>query len=151
MKLLRLRTFSSSDPEPQAKSKTLASRSFLPVAGSWLSSVTIADRMSDTCWGYRTRRPSCPSRRRIGRRDSMLRASIRVSSLAMASQMIALNEAAMDCMKRAAVPGQTPYACEFNLRMAGKLNRAFVLSLEALDRRRGKPPPHPAEVLLGSA
>ncbi len=42
---MRLRTFSSSEPEPQAKSNTLSSRSFLPVFGSWLSSVTMPERM----------------------------------------------------------------------------------------------------------
>lgn len=56
----------------------------------------------------------------------------------LASQMVALNEAAMECMKRAAIPDQVLYARKFNLQMAVKLNRAFVLSMEALDRRRGK-------------
>ena len=37
-----VRTFSSSEPEPQAKSNTLSSRFRLPVFGSWLSSVTMA-------------------------------------------------------------------------------------------------------------
>ncbi len=48
---MRLRTFSSSEPEPQAKSITLSSRFFLPVFGSWLSSVTMAERMSEICCG----------------------------------------------------------------------------------------------------
>ena len=43
---MRLRTFSSSEPEPQAKSITLARCFRWPVSGSWLSSVTIAERMS---------------------------------------------------------------------------------------------------------
>jgi len=44
---MRLRTLSRSEPEPQVKSITLASRPRLPVFGSWLSSVTIAERMSE--------------------------------------------------------------------------------------------------------
>ena len=42
---MRWRTFSSSEPEPQAKSNTLSSRFRLPVFGSWLSSVTMPERM----------------------------------------------------------------------------------------------------------
>jgi hypothetical protein len=49
--LHRLRTLSSSEPEPQAKSSTLSSRFFVPVFGSWLSSVTMAERMSEICCG----------------------------------------------------------------------------------------------------
>ena len=48
---MRWRTFRSKEPEPQAKSRTLASLSFLPVFGSWLSSVTLADKISEICCG----------------------------------------------------------------------------------------------------
>ena len=48
---MRFRTLRSSEPEPQAKSRTLVSRSFWPVAGSWLSRVTMAERMSEICCG----------------------------------------------------------------------------------------------------
>jgi hypothetical protein len=44
---MRLRTLSSSEPEPQAKSNTLAKCFRLPVFGSWLSSVTIAEMISE--------------------------------------------------------------------------------------------------------
>jgi hypothetical protein len=48
---IRWRTFSSSEPDPQAKSSTFSSRFFVPVLGSWLSSVTMAERMSEICCG----------------------------------------------------------------------------------------------------
>lgn len=46
-----LRTLSSSEPEPQAKSSTLLSLLFLPVPGFWLSSVTMRERMVETLCG----------------------------------------------------------------------------------------------------
>ncbi|CKR81070.1 Uncharacterised protein [Mycobacterium tuberculosis] len=46
-----LRTFNNSEPEPQAKSNTLSNRFLVPVFGSWLSSVTMAERMSEICCG----------------------------------------------------------------------------------------------------
>jgi hypothetical protein len=42
---MRWRTLSSSEPEPQAKSSTLPSDRRGPDDGSWLSSVTMAERM----------------------------------------------------------------------------------------------------------
>ena len=48
---MRCRTFSSSEPEPQAKSNTLSSFFRWPVFGSWLSSVTMAERMLEICCG----------------------------------------------------------------------------------------------------
>jgi hypothetical protein len=41
----------ASEPEPQAKSMTFSSRFLVPVFGSWLSSVTMAERMSDIYCG----------------------------------------------------------------------------------------------------
>jgi len=48
---MRLRTFSKSEPEPQAKFITLSGRVRGPVLGSWLSSVTMVDRMPEICCG----------------------------------------------------------------------------------------------------
>jgi hypothetical protein len=48
---MRCRTFNSNEPEPQAKSNRLSSRFFFPVFGSWLSSVTMAERMLEICCG----------------------------------------------------------------------------------------------------
>jgi len=49
---MRWRTFRRNEPEPQAKSSTLSSRDLLPVEGSWLSIVTMADQDA----GYLLRR-----------------------------------------------------------------------------------------------
>src|SRR3546814_8736112 len=45
---IRLRTFSSSDPEPHARSSKLSMCARLPVAGSCPSRATISERISDT-------------------------------------------------------------------------------------------------------
>ena len=48
---MRWRILSSNDPDPQAKSNTVFSFFRWPVLGSWLSSVTMPDRMLEICCG----------------------------------------------------------------------------------------------------
>ncbi len=48
---MRWRTLSSSEPEPQAKSNTLSNFLRGPDFGSWLSRVTMAERMLEICCG----------------------------------------------------------------------------------------------------
>ena len=56
----------------------------------------------------------------------------------LATQMLGLHEAAMECLGRAAVPSQYPEARHANLAQANKLTRSFAALVEALDRHRGK-------------
>jgi hypothetical protein len=48
---IRWRTLSSREPEPQAMSSRLSSRFLVPVFGTWLSSVTMAESTLEICCG----------------------------------------------------------------------------------------------------
>jgi hypothetical protein len=54
------------------------------------------------------------------------------------AQLVACHNAAMECFRRAAHPGQPPRARDENLAHAGRLSRAYAALVEALDRRRGE-------------
>jgi hypothetical protein len=56
----------------------------------------------------------------------------------LASQMVAVHLAAMDCYSRALLPGQSLAARELNLKHAGKLSRIYAEQLAALDKHRRK-------------
>ena len=56
----------------------------------------------------------------------------------LASQMVAVHESAMDCLRRAQLPGQTFEARDMNLKNAAKLLQLYVRQVEALDKHRGK-------------
>lgn len=56
----------------------------------------------------------------------------------LASQMVAVHESAMDCLRRAQHPGQTFEARDMNLKNAAKLLQLYVRQVEALDKHRGK-------------
>lgn len=54
------------------------------------------------------------------------------------AQMIAVQNAAMECYKRAMAPGQSFQWHQESLNQANKLSRTFATLLEALNRHRGK-------------
>ncbi len=56
----------------------------------------------------------------------------------LAAQMVATHNVAMDCLRRATVPGQAFEARELNLRHAGKLLALHMRQVEVLDRHRGQ-------------
>jgi hypothetical protein len=56
----------------------------------------------------------------------------------MAAQAVALHHAAMECFRRAMLPGQTPEVADKLRRQGANLARAMVDMAEAIDRRRGK-------------
>jgi hypothetical protein len=56
----------------------------------------------------------------------------------LAAQMVATHNAAMDCFRRAMIPGQTLEGREQSLKHAGKLSRTYADQMEALGRYRGK-------------
>ena len=56
----------------------------------------------------------------------------------LAAQMVAVHEAAMECLHRAMLDGQTFEGRQANLGQASKLTRSYAVLLEALDRHRGK-------------
>jgi len=56
----------------------------------------------------------------------------------MAAQLIAAHNAAMECYRRAMLPGQTAEGRHENLSQANKLSRTYTILLEALNRNRGK-------------
>lgn len=58
----------------------------------------------------------------------------------MAAQAVALHHAAMECFRRAMVPGQPSEVAERLRRQGANLSRAMVDMAEAIDRRRGKGP-----------
>jgi len=64
----------------------------------------------------------------------------------LAAQMVAVHDAAMSCLRRANVPGQTFEARRMNLDMANRLSRTYATLLEALDKRRGKGQPQVVRV-----
>ena len=57
-------------------------------------------------------------------------------------QLIASHNAAMECYRRAMIPGQTFEGRRENLNQANKLSRTYALLTEALDRHRGKGQQH---------
>ena len=56
----------------------------------------------------------------------------------LASQMIGVHEAAMECLQQSRLPGQTHAGRDCNLKHAAKFMGLFTKQLEALDRLRGK-------------
>lgn len=56
----------------------------------------------------------------------------------LAVQMVATHSAAMECLRRTALPNQTFEAYDMNLKHAAKLLTLYARQLEALDRHRGK-------------
>jgi hypothetical protein len=57
-------------------------------------------------------------------------------------QLIASHNAAMECYRRAMIPGQTFEGRRENLNQANKLSRTYAALTEALDRHRGKGQQH---------
>ena len=57
-------------------------------------------------------------------------------------QLIAIHNAAMECCRRAMIPGQTFEGGREALNQANKLSRTYALLTEALDRHRGKGQQH---------
>lgn len=55
----------------------------------------------------------------------------------MAAQAVALHQGAMECLRRAMLPAQSPEAVERLHRQAAGLTRAMAELVRALDRRRG--------------
>jgi hypothetical protein len=64
----------------------------------------------------------------------------------LAAQMVAVHEAAMECLRRAMLDGQSLEGRQANLGQAGKLTRSYAVLLEALDRHRGKGQPQVVRV-----
>lgn len=56
----------------------------------------------------------------------------------LALQMVGTHHAAMECLRRAMIPGQLTPAREHNLRMAEKMMVLYTKQLETLNRHRGK-------------
>lgn len=56
----------------------------------------------------------------------------------LAVQMVGTHSAAMECLRRAMLPGQTVEGREQNLRHAEKLLSLYARQLEVLDKHRGK-------------
>lgn len=55
-----------------------------------------------------------------------------------ATQMVAAHSAAMECLRRAMIDGQTLDACDLNLKHAAKLLTIYARQIETLDKHRGK-------------
>lgn len=58
----------------------------------------------------------------------------------MAAQAVALHHAAMECFRRAMIPGQSFEVADRLRRQGANLSRAMVDMAEGIDRRRGKGP-----------
>lgn len=56
----------------------------------------------------------------------------------LALQMVGTHHAALECLRRAMIPGQLLPASEHNLRMAEKMMSLYAKQLETLNRHRGK-------------
>lgn len=56
----------------------------------------------------------------------------------LATQMVAVHNAAMECFRRAMIPDQYPASREMNLRFADRLSKTYTQQLEALKRYRRK-------------
>lgn len=55
-----------------------------------------------------------------------------------ATQMVATHEAAMECLRRANIPGQSFEGRDVNLKHAEKLLQIYARQMEALDKHRGR-------------
>jgi hypothetical protein len=64
----------------------------------------------------------------------------------LAAQMVAVHEAALECLRRAMLDGQSFEGRQANLGQASKLVRSYAVLLEALDRHRGKGQPQVVRV-----
>lgn len=56
----------------------------------------------------------------------------------LAVQMVATHDAAMDCLRRATLKGQTSQARDLNLKHASKLFTIYARQVDALNKNRGK-------------
>jgi hypothetical protein len=56
----------------------------------------------------------------------------------LATQMVATHEAAMECLRRAVISGQTFAGRDVNLKHAEKLLQIYARQVEALDKHRGR-------------
>lgn len=65
----------------------------------------------------------------------------------LAVQIVATHNAALDCFRRAALPGQSPHVWEMSLRQGGKLMAACLRHMESFARLRDK---DTAGVMLGN-
>ena len=64
----------------------------------------------------------------------------------LAAQMVAVHEAALECLRRAMLDGQSFEGRQANPGQASKLVRSYAVLLEALDRHRGKGQPQVVRV-----
>jgi hypothetical protein len=64
----------------------------------------------------------------------------------LAAQLLGLHEAAMECLRRGAVAGQTFEGGRRTSARPNKLVRSYAVLLEALDRHRGKGRPQVVRV-----
>ena len=64
----------------------------------------------------------------------------------LAAQMLAVHDAAMECLRRANIPEQTFEGRQAALGQANRLVRSYAALLEALDRHRGKGQPQVVRV-----
>ena len=56
----------------------------------------------------------------------------------LAAQAVATHSAAMECLRRATLPGQSIEGRDMNLRHAAKLSNTYTRQIEVLDKHRGK-------------
>ena len=56
----------------------------------------------------------------------------------LAAQMVATHSAAMECLRRAMIPGQLHEGRDLNLKHANKLLQTYARQMEVLDKHRGK-------------
>jgi hypothetical protein len=63
------------------------------------------------------------------------------------AQMVAIHDAAMECLRRAHIPEQAFWGQQANLAQASKLVRSYAALLEALNRHRGKGQPQVVRVV----
>jgi hypothetical protein len=58
----------------------------------------------------------------------------------LAVQIVANPNAALDCLRKAALPGQSPHVWEMSLKLADRLMKTYLQQMETLARLRGKGP-----------
>lgn len=56
----------------------------------------------------------------------------------LAAQMVGTHAAALDCLRRAAIPGQSDWGRDSNLKHAQKLMTLYAQQMAALDKHRGR-------------
>ena len=61
------------------------------------------------------------------------------------AQMIAVNNAAMECFRRSMHPNQTIERCDIHLKHAQKLTKTYTEQVDALEKYRGK---HPSKMTI---